>query len=49
MSRQLLEGNYLDFHIREMENDMKIMTKNADTILKILDKYEKLVDMKSNA
>lgn len=48
MSRQLLEANYVDFHIREMENDVKMVTKNADTIFKILDEYEKLVDKKFN-
>ncbi len=49
MSRQLLEGNYVDFHLREMENDVQMITKNADAIFKILDEYEKLVDEKFNA
>ncbi len=49
MSRQLLEDNYIGFHIREMENDVKMITKNADAIFKILDEYEKLVDEKFNA
>ncbi len=46
MSRQSLEDGYLNFHLREMENDVKMITKNAETIFKILDEYEKLVESK---
>ena len=46
MSHQIVEDDYVDFHLREMENDVKMLTKNSETIFKILDEYEQLVESK---
>jgi len=46
MSNQLLGDDSLDFHLREMEKDVNMIRKNAKTIFKILDEYEKLIESK---
>ncbi len=46
MSHQIVEDDYVDFHLREMENDVIMLTKNSETIFKILDEYERLVESK---
>ena len=44
MSHQIVVDDYVDFHLREMENDVKMIRKNSETIFKILDEYEQLVE-----
>lgn len=46
MSRQILEDDYIGFHLRAMERDVNMIKKNAKTIFDILDEYEKLVESK---
>jgi len=46
MSHQLLENDYVSFHLRQMERDVNMIKKNAKTIFDILDEYEKLVESK---
>jgi len=46
MSNQLLGDDSVDFRLREIENDVKMITENAKLIFKILDKYEKFVEIK---
>ncbi len=49
MSHQLLENDYVGFHLREMERDVNMIKKNAKAIFKILDEYERLVETKFGA
>lgn len=46
MSHQLLEGHYVDFQLREIENDVTMLKKEALDVLKIFDEYEKSVESK---
>ena len=46
MSQQLSADDILDFQQKEMENDVKMISKNIETIFQILDEYEKLVETK---
>jgi hypothetical protein len=49
MSHQLLENDYVSFHLREMERDVNMIKRNAEAIFKILDEYENLVESKFDA
>ncbi len=49
MSRQILEDDYIGFHLREMERDVNMIKKNAKAIFRILDEYENLVESKFDA
>jgi hypothetical protein len=46
MSRQILEDDYIGFHLREMERDVNMIKRNAEAIFRILDGYENLVKSK---
>ena len=49
MSQQLLVDDIIDFQQKEMEIDVKVISKNIETIFQILDEYEKLVETKFTA
>ena len=44
MSNQILTDDSIDLHLKEMERDVEMIKRNAETIFKILDEYEELVE-----
>ena len=46
MSNQILTDDSIDLHLKEMEKDIEMIKRNAETIFKILDEYEKFVENK---
>ena len=49
MSTNILENDYVDFRLREMESGVNMIKNNLETIFKILDEYEKVVETKFGA
>ena len=49
MLNQILTDDSIDFHLKEMERDVEMIRRNAETIFKILDEYEEFVENKSSS